>query len=224
MLVLANLSARVADAHVLYLQKTKQTQKTSGTVSPSTSVYAPEIGQFSKIFVLPLLPLIYCWFFSSGFQNILIPIAQAGSSCFVIPEPAICFVCLSHISMVPISKTQIKKYCSLFLTAPKLVPCLLMLWFGFVFQGAMLLLSPFPPMKVAGSFLPPRPLSAGSSLEENCQCLSSLLSFKMAPNWLLRGVGGYRYFCSATSLRSLKHWGLVCLTCEGKASNAQPEA
>lgn len=69
MLVLANLLARVTDAYVLYLQKPKQTQKKSGRASPRTSAYTPETGQFSKTFVLPLLPLIYCWFLSVVFET-----------------------------------------------------------------------------------------------------------------------------------------------------------
>lgn len=96
-------------------------------------------------------------------------------------------MCLSHISMVPVSKAEMKK--TLFpLSYSSRINSLTfdaVVWVC-VSRGNAVAIS-F--LSCDGSGQLPPSLSAGCSLIEKYQYFSSLVSFKMAPKGLLREVG-----------------------------------
>lgn len=127
---------------------------------------------------------------------------------------------LSHINRVPVSKTQIEKYCSLFLTAP--VSSLsfdAVVWIC-VSRGNAVAIS-FPSHKGSGQLPLSLPVSRELSKRNANICLAWFLlkwhQIGFSEGW------GLWIVCSAVPRGSLKHWGPVCLTCESKTSNEQPE-
>lgn len=86
-----------------------------------------------------------------------------------------------------------------------------MLWFGLVFQGAMLLLSPFSPTNEMLSSLPP--CQQGTLSERNTNIFLAWLLLKLYQINFSEELGGW-ILCSAVYLGRLKHWAVVYLICE----------
>lgn len=174
---------------------------------------APVTALLCKTFILPLLPVIFFvgfFWFSKHLcpycpRRKLLLCNSVACSVLHVPQPH------DHSSHFE----EANKKILFLLSCSSKIPSVFVLWFPLVFQSAISLES-----HEGGAQLP-LSLSAGNSLREKYQKLSSLTS-KLYQISFSEGLGPWIFY-SAVSLGRWKHWALIDFISESKASNKQPE-